>query len=115
MTNEQVTNTEGTKVESVVENSQVSDYEQSFAKEAFSDLNKTEEPTADSVSNGLENFGVEEESAPDLFNSDNENIETDSLLSTETKEILGNSFTYTTREKINIKGIGETRTYFIND
>ncbi|MBT5782354.1 MAG: response regulator [Candidatus Marinimicrobia bacterium] len=36
-------------------------------------------------------------------------------ISTETKEILGNSFTYTTREKINIKGIGETRTYFIND
>jgi class 3 adenylate cyclase len=36
-------------------------------------------------------------------------------ISAETKKILGNTFTYTTREKINIKGIGETRTYFIND
>ena len=38
------------------------------------------------VSNGLENFGVEGESAPDLFSSDQESTETESLLSTETSE-----------------------------
>ena len=36
-------------------------------------------------SNGLENFGVEE-NAPDLFNSENDNIESQELLSSETSE-----------------------------
>ena len=36
-------------------------------------------------------------------------------ISKETKENLGDLFKYVKREKINIKGIGETRTYFIND
>jgi cell division protein FtsZ len=81
--NEQVMETNKTEVESIVEENQINDYEQSFAKEAFSDLNKTEEPTADSVSNGLENFGVEEEAAPDLFNTDHENAESQNLLLSE--------------------------------
>ena len=80
MTNEQVTNTEATKVESVVENSQVSDYEQSFAEEALNETNAEDHK----VSNGLEHFGVEEESAPELFSADDENDQSQDLLSTET-------------------------------
>ena len=38
------------------------------------------------TSNGLENFCVEEESAPALFNSDNESSEPQDLLSTEINE-----------------------------
>ena len=40
----------------------------------------------ESTSNGLENFGVEEETAPDLFSSDSESVEPEELLSTETNE-----------------------------
>ena len=87
MMNEQtVTNQE---VESIVEEDQSNDYEQSFSEEALSAINETEEinsTEADHVSNGLENFGVEGESAPDLFSSDNESIETEGLLSSETSE-----------------------------
>ena len=36
--------------------------------------------------NGLENFCVEEESALDLFNSDNENVEPQDMVSTEIDE-----------------------------
>ena len=81
--NEQIMETNKTEVESIVEENQINDYEQSFAKEALGDLNKTEEPTVDSVSNGLENFGVEEEAAPDLFNTDHENAEPQNLLLSE--------------------------------
>jgi len=87
MMNEQtVTNQE---VVSIVEEEQSNDYEQSFSEEALSATNETEEinlTEADHVSNGLENFGVEGESAPDLFSSDNESIETEGLLSSETSE-----------------------------
>ena len=87
MMNEQtVTNQE---VESIVENNQSNDYEQSFSEEALSAINETEEINstgADHVSNGLENFGVEGESAPDLFSSENESIETEGLLSSETSK-----------------------------
>ena len=38
------------------------------------------------VSNGLENFGVEGEDAPDLFSSDSATSETEGFLSTETSE-----------------------------
>ena len=38
------------------------------------------------VSNGLENFAVEGEDAPDLFSSDSTTSETEGLLSTETLE-----------------------------
>ena len=38
------------------------------------------------VSNGLENFGVEGEDAPDLFSSDSATSETEGFLSAETSE-----------------------------
>ena len=38
------------------------------------------------TSNGLENFGVEGETAPDLFSSDKEDTELGSFLSTENNE-----------------------------
>jgi len=72
------------EVESIVEENQTNDYEQSFSEEALSATNETEETNlaeAEHVSNGLENFGVEGESAPDLFSSEEEG-----LLSTETSE-----------------------------
>jgi len=89
MINEQ---TVGTKeVENIIENDQSNDYEQSFSEEALNDATyettgendsiKTEE-----VSNGLENFGVEGEDAPDLFSSDSVTSETEGFLSTETSE-----------------------------
>ena len=76
------------EVESIVENNQSNDYEQSFSEEALT----TAQPEEDSpieeehVSNGLENFGVEGEDAPDLFSSDSATSETEGLLSTETSE-----------------------------
>jgi len=88
MMNEQVTNNQD--IESIVENNQSSDYEQSFAEEALNDLNTSEEASSvemeQTTSNGLENFGVEGETAPELFNSDNECTESKDLLSTETSE-----------------------------
>ena len=71
-------NNQEVDIESVVENNQENDHEQSFAEEALNDNMNiiTEESSLvekkHTTSNGLENFGVEEESAPDLFNSDNE-------------------------------------------
>ena len=44
-------------------------------------MNETEQ-----TSNGLENFGVKEESALDLFNSDSENTDSNSLLSEENRD-----------------------------
>jgi cell division protein FtsZ len=80
-------NTQETEVENIVENSQTSDYEQSFSEEVLRDsgdenlsINSPEE-----TSNGLENFGVEED-APDLFSSDSESLESEDLLSSESKE-----------------------------
>ena len=87
MMNEQTATNQ--EVESIVEDNQSNDYEQSFSEEALSATNETEENNsteAEHVSNGLENFGVEGESAPDLFSSDNETTETEGLLSTETSE-----------------------------
>ena len=87
MMNEQtVTNQE---IESIVEEDQSNDYEKSFSEEALSDTIETGETNsmeADHVSNGLENFGVESESAPDLFSSDNESTEIEGLSSSETSE-----------------------------
>ena len=77
------------EVESIIEDNQSDDYEKSFSEEALCSTNETDEiklSAAEHVSNGLENFGVEDESAPDLFSSDDESIETESLLSTETTE-----------------------------
>jgi cell division protein FtsZ len=74
------------EVESIVENNQSNDYEQSFSEEVLNNITENQDITStepEQVSNGLENFGVEEEIAPDLFNSDNESSETEDLLSKE--------------------------------
>ena len=89
--NEQVMNGQETDVESIVENNQASDYEQSFAEEALNDISVNEanisiESEDTSTFNGLENFGVEEETAPDLFNSENETTESNDLLSTKDED-----------------------------
>ena len=86
MMNEQTTTNQ--EVESIVENNQSNDYEQSFSEEVLT----AEQPEENSpieeehVSNGLENFGVEGEDAPDLFSSDSATSETEGFLSTETSE-----------------------------
>ena len=86
MMNEQTDSNQ--EVESIVENNQSNDYEQSFSEEALT----TAEPEENSpieeehASNGLENFGVEGEDAPDLFSSDSATSETEGFLSTETSE-----------------------------
>jgi cell division protein FtsZ len=87
MLSEQSTSSQ--EVESIIEDNQSNDYEQSFSEEAFSATNEIEESNSteeEHISNGLENFGVEGETAPDLFSSDNETTETEGLLSTETNE-----------------------------
>ena len=67
------------------ESDKTSNYEKSFAEEALNDMSLIE---TENASNGLENFGVEGETAPELFSSDNEGIETDSFLSTENNESI---------------------------
>ena len=87
MMNEQTTTNQ--EVENIIEDNQSNDYEQSFSEEALSATNEIEESNSteeEHVSNGLENFGVEGETAPDLFSSDSETIEKEELLSTETNE-----------------------------
>jgi cell division protein FtsZ len=86
--NEQVMNTQEVAAESIVDNNQASDYEQSFAEEVLNNLaDKNGLPEVEQTnSNGLENFGVEEETAPDLFSSDDESAEPKDLLSTEMNE-----------------------------
>jgi cell division protein FtsZ len=76
------------EVESIVENNQSNDYEQSFSEEALITAQPEENSPIeeDHVSNGLENFGVEGEDAPDLFSSDSTTSETEGFLSTETSE-----------------------------
>jgi len=86
MNEENVNNPE---VKSIIEDNQSNDYEQSFSEEAVSATDEIEENNSTEeghISNGLENFGVEDETAPDLFNSDNETRETEGLLLTETSE-----------------------------
>ena len=86
MINEQtITNQEA---ESFVENNQSNDYEQSFSEEALTAAQPEENSPIEEehVSNGLENFGVEGEDAPDLFSSDSPASETEGLLSPETSE-----------------------------
>ena len=86
MMNEQTVSNQ--EVESIVENNQSNDYEQSFSEEVLI-AEKPEENSPieeEHVSNGLENFGVEGEDAPDLFSSDSATSETEGFLSTETSE-----------------------------
>jgi cell division protein FtsZ len=87
--NEQVESTQGIETESIVENNEVNDIDQSFSEEAFNVLNETEETNLNeegNTSNGLENFGAVDEDAPDLFNSDNKSSESQDLLSRENTE-----------------------------
>ncbi|MDB9792204.1 cell division protein FtsZ [Candidatus Pelagibacter sp.] len=86
MMNEQTVSNE--EVESIVENNQSNDYEQSFSEEALTTTQPEENSSIEEehVSNGLENFGVEGEDAPDLFSSDSATSETEGFLSTETSE-----------------------------
>jgi len=77
------------EIESIVENSQSSDYEQSFSEEVLSAMGETEESSSvvsEHVSNGLENFGVEGESSPDLFSSDNDTDDTEGMLISENND-----------------------------
>ena len=86
MMNEQTATNQ--EVESIVENNQSNDYEQSFSEEALTTAQSEENSSIEEehVSNGLENFGVEGEDAPDLFSSDSATSETEGFLSTETSE-----------------------------
>ena len=86
MMNEQTATNQ--EVESIVENNQSNDYEQSFSEEALTIAQPEENSPIEEehVSNGLENFGVEGEDAPDLFSSDSATSETEGFLSTETSE-----------------------------
>ncbi|MDA7783815.1 cell division protein FtsZ [Candidatus Pelagibacter sp.] len=86
MMNEQTATNQ--EVESIVENNQSNDYEQSFSEEALTTAQPEENSPIEEehVSNGLENFGVEDEDAPDLFSSDSATPETEGFLSTETSE-----------------------------
>jgi len=86
MMNEQTVSNQ--EVESIVENNQSNDYEQSFSEEALTTTKPEENSPMEEehVSNGLENFGVEGEDAPDLFSSDSATSETEGFLSTETSE-----------------------------
>ena len=86
MMNEQTATNQ--EVESIVENNQSNDYEQSFSEEALTTAQPEENSPIEEehVSNGLENFGVEGENAPDLFSSDSATSETEGFLSTETSE-----------------------------
>ncbi|MDB0046924.1 cell division protein FtsZ [Candidatus Pelagibacter sp.] len=77
------------RVENIIEDNQLNDYEHSFSEETLSATNEIEENNStkeEHVSNGLENFGVEGETAPDLFSSDSETTDTEGLLLTETNE-----------------------------
>jgi len=86
MMNEQVMNAHETEVESIIENNTVSDYEKSFSEEVLDSASiENSSVETEQFSNGLENFGVEEET-PDLFNSDNESLEPQGLLSSESNE-----------------------------
>jgi cell division protein FtsZ len=65
--NENIENTNEIDVENVIEDSSVNIHEDSFTKEALGDISDENQ-----VSNGLENFGFEEET-PELFNNEDDN------------------------------------------
>ena len=65
------------------ESDKTSNYEKSFSEKVLNDMSSIE---TENISNGLENFGVEGETVPDLFSSENGTKETERLLSTETDE-----------------------------
>jgi cell division protein FtsZ len=78
------------EVDNVIESNYLHDYEKSFAEEVQGNMNEVEEKASEKeehISNGLENFGVEGETAPDLFTTDTEKTENEGLLSSENNEI----------------------------
>ena len=77
--NEQLLADQHSEVENIVSDNLISEKEESFTEEAFLDTQTTEK-----TSNGLENFGVEEETL-ELFNSENEESNND-LSSLDTEE-----------------------------
>ena len=79
--NEELLNEQETSVESIVDNDQITEHEQSFSGEVLNEMELEDQKN----SNGLENFGVEEHS-PDLFNTDNDITESQDLLSKEADE-----------------------------
>jgi len=66
--NEELLNNQKNKIESFNEDDAISTYEQSFIEKELDSSNETEQPA-----NGLENFGIENES-PNLFNSENDSL-----------------------------------------
>ena len=60
---------------------EINDSEQSNLDESINSLNETEQ-----TSNGLENFGVKEESELDLFNSESESRDSNNLLSEKSRD-----------------------------
>jgi len=87
--NEIIAETPTNSLSSEILSEQTNNYEQSFSEEVLSTAKETEENNAlekKYISNGLENFAVEGDGAPDLFSSDNETTETEGLLSSETNE-----------------------------
>jgi cell division protein FtsZ len=95
ITTEPVTNTTSSEMmnEQTISNHEVesnssNEHEQSFSEDVLSNTNKTEENNleVEHSSNGLENFGVEGESSPDLFSSDDDITHTEGLLSEEINE-----------------------------
>jgi len=74
------------EAQGIMENNDMDKHEQSFTEEALNIVSETEE-----TSNGLENFRVESETAPDLFSSDNEDTESDKFLSTEDNESISDN------------------------
>ena len=88
VTSEQSLDTQETQVENIVNNNLNNDYEQSFSEEVLNEINNAESENSTETehpSNGLENFGVEEET-PDLFSSDFENSETENLTSSSNED-----------------------------
>jgi cell division protein FtsZ len=67
--------------ENIIDDNEVNEHEQSFSEEAL----KHSEEKEELISNGLEHFGVDAE-APDLFNSNNENLVSDELPSVNTED-----------------------------
>tara|TARA_B110000259_G_scaffold145413_1_gene163788 strand:- start:272 stop:838 length:567 start_codon:yes stop_codon:yes gene_type:complete len=89
MMNEQTMSEQEKTVTNISANDQINNYEQSMSEEAHNTMSETEDNNSietEHTPNGLENFGVEEESALDLFNSDNENVEPQDMVSTEIDE-----------------------------
>jgi cell division protein FtsZ len=86
--NEQLISENQTEIESIIADNPENDYEKSFSEEAINSSNITQENGSSEIeqsSNGLENFGVEEDT-PDLFNSDNDTSESQDLLSSGSNE-----------------------------